>query len=318
MSSEVDPPAMRVVQYAWPTRIDMGPVQPITGERVAQMLHAYPRVRKLYVVAGFPCKGFSSANPGAKGLDNVQSVLLFELVCVIRELERDLACVGISVRFCAECVASMKESDRVHCTRLLGCAPLVIDAGEISHARRQRLSGAILPLRCHGIAQPPCGTTHCDWNRPVVPAPSPDGRQRTSHGCARVDSIGLQPSSVPGRRTRSRRSSWPTAVTAATNTPCVFGRRRGTGPLPTTSWGPTCSRKGTATARSTPKSGSFSWIFAEGTRSRLSRHERARDRQWPWKICAARCSVTRSVVPALHSSCSTPSCWMGWCPSCRR
>ena len=183
MSSEVDPPAMRVVQYAWPTRIDMGPVQTITGERVAQMLQAYPRVRKLYVVAVFPCKGFSSANSGSKGLDNVQSVLLFELVRVIRELERDLACVGISVRFCAECVASMKEPDRVHCTRLLGCAPLVIDAGEISHARRQRL------LWCNFASEVSWHCPTSEWH----------------------DTLRLEPSGGPGpvSRWKAAHVAWP-------------------------------------------------------------------------------------------------------------
>ena len=128
MSSKVDPPEMRMVHYARPTRFDMGPVQTITGKRVEQLLHAYTRVRRLYEVARFPCKGFSSANPGAMGLANAQSMR-----------ERDLACVGISVCFCAESVASINESDQVHCTRLLGCAPLEIDASEIIHARRQRL-----------------------------------------------------------------------------------------------------------------------------------------------------------------------------------
>ena len=90
----------------------------------------------LLVVAGFPCKGLSSANIGGAGLQNKDSVLLFELVRLLGEL-RDV--LSIKVRFLAECVASMSEAERVECSRLLGCAPVVVDASWISHCRRERL-----------------------------------------------------------------------------------------------------------------------------------------------------------------------------------
>ena len=108
MSSEVNPSANRVLQYAWLTRVDVGPVQQVTGVYLAQIMHSYPRVRYLYVVGGFPCKGFSLANPDAKGLASAQSVLLFELVRVLRELEDGLVGARVRVRFLAECVASIK------------------------------------------------------------------------------------------------------------------------------------------------------------------------------------------------------------------
>ena len=139
LSSEADIPAMRVVQYAWPSRIDAGPIKGITGSKVASLLQPFPRLRVLYVIGGFPCKGFSSANPDARGLANQQSIFLFELVRLLRELEVEMGPLQIKVRFMAECVATMKNEDRVACTRLLGVAPIVMDAGTVSHARRDRL-----------------------------------------------------------------------------------------------------------------------------------------------------------------------------------
>ena len=90
----------------------------------------------MLVVAGFPCKGLSSSNIHGAGLRDKQSFLPFELVRLLAELRQELT---IKVHFLAECVASMNEAERMECSRLLGCAPVVVDAACITHCRRERL-----------------------------------------------------------------------------------------------------------------------------------------------------------------------------------
>ena len=136
LSCEVDEPAKRVVRYSWPTRTEVGSITSLTGRKVAEHLEGFPRILLLLVVAGFPCKGLSSSNINGSGLRDKQSVLLFELVRLLVELREALT---IKVRFLAECVASMNEAERMECSRLLACAPIVVDSAEISHCRRERL-----------------------------------------------------------------------------------------------------------------------------------------------------------------------------------
>ena len=136
LSCEVDEPAKRVVRYSWPTRHEMGSITKLTGQAVAEVLELFPRVLLLLVCSGFPCKGLSSSNIQGDGLQNKQSVLLFELIRLLGELRSVL---NIKVRFLAECVASMGEQERMECSRLLGCAPVIIDGACISHCRRERL-----------------------------------------------------------------------------------------------------------------------------------------------------------------------------------
>ena len=89
-----------------------------------------------------------SANIDVQGLENAHSVLLFELLRLLRGL-RERA--PFAVEFVGECVASMKPTERVEVARLSGVTPIMIDAADISHARRRRL------YWCSHAAQTECG-----------------------------------------------------------------------------------------------------------------------------------------------------------------
>ena len=180
MSCEIDEPARRVVRYTWPTRVEMGSVVDLTADAVAKVLQEHPRVKLLVVVGGFPCKGMSSASITGEGLLNVHSVLLFEMLRVLRELREQLE---IPVEYIGECVASMKPEQRVECTRLFGVTPVMADGGDISHTRRQRLYWCSIAAQMKWA----CGTS--DW-----------------HGCLRLHIPG---GPGPTSRWKAPRVAWP-------------------------------------------------------------------------------------------------------------
>ena len=180
MSVEIHEPAKRVVRYAWPTRVELGSVRDVTVERIAAILLEFPRVRVLLVVGGFPCKGLSSANIGGAGITNEHSVLIFELLRLIRELREGLTC---TVEFVAECVASMSPDQRVECTRLFGVSPILVHAHDISHARRSRL------YWCSFAANVEWGCPTSDW-----------------HGCLQLHIPG---GPGPTSRWKGGKVSWP-------------------------------------------------------------------------------------------------------------
>ena len=136
-ASEVCPHAKRVVQYAWPGRIDLGGVEELTGDVIEELLLRFAHARVVVLMGGSPCKGLSGANPDRKGLHNVHSKLFLHIPRILDILRKQFPLVQLEFLF--ENVASMRKRDRRIFAEMLGVVPILVRANRVTHCRRPRL-----------------------------------------------------------------------------------------------------------------------------------------------------------------------------------
>jgi hypothetical protein len=100
------------------------------------------RVVRVLVLAGFPCQGLSGANALKLGFGDDRTLLFFEAIRVVKEVQEEKH----SLDFLFENVASMDNSDRDVISRYAGVRPVVVCASGISQVRRKRYLWASWPV----------------------------------------------------------------------------------------------------------------------------------------------------------------------------
>jgi len=125
-ASEIDPGCLKIAQMRYPDIVQLGCVKCV---RAADL----PRIALL--LAGSPCQGFSRAGRGL-GFDDKRSVLFFEFVRLLRELE--------PVYFLLENTRMPLASQDVVSTHL-GVEPLRINSSLVSAQNRDRLYWTNIP-----------------------------------------------------------------------------------------------------------------------------------------------------------------------------
>ena len=128
--------AKLVVQYAWPGRVDLGPVETITAEVIEALLMRYSHVRLVVLMGGSPCRGLSGANPDQKGLHNAQSKLFLHIPRLLDVFRKQFP--SVVLKFLFENVASMRLKDRRIFAEFLSVTPILVRADRVTHCRRPR------------------------------------------------------------------------------------------------------------------------------------------------------------------------------------
>ena len=91
------------------------------------------------LIAGSPCTDLSIAKKDRQGLKGDHSKLFYEFLRILRETKPRY--------FILENVASMKKEDRDEITKLVGVAPIMIDAALVSAQSRKRYFWTNIPVR---------------------------------------------------------------------------------------------------------------------------------------------------------------------------
>ena len=114
-----------------------------------RLLDRYPNLRRVLVVGGSPCVGFSKANTTSRGIDDPESRKLWIFPVLLNYLFLHVH----SVFFILENV-QMAPTHEDAISSTLGCPPVRLDAASFGPCSRPRLFWTNLP-----VAQPP--PTHC-------------------------------------------------------------------------------------------------------------------------------------------------------------
>ena len=137
VSVEIEPRRQRVCKSHWPHVIHYSDVTKITAKEIRSLRRRFPRVKVLIAGGGFPCRDMSRLRgPGRAGVRGVHSGLVTEIARIWKLLRR--CWPTVSVRKFAENVSSSFLRDVISVNRLLGCRPILIEAGEIGWVRRGR------------------------------------------------------------------------------------------------------------------------------------------------------------------------------------
>ncbi|CAK0842773.1 unnamed protein product, partial [Prorocentrum cordatum] len=137
-ASETDPEACRVVKYAWPDVVELGDVTKLSAQDIAKIRDRAPHVRWVLLFAGAPCVDLTRLSVDRRGLSGARSGLFYEIKRV-KSLVKEVFPVEVEVFDLIENVSSMTAEDRDTMSEHMGLAPVMIDAADISHVRRERL-----------------------------------------------------------------------------------------------------------------------------------------------------------------------------------
>ncbi|CAK0870953.1 unnamed protein product, partial [Prorocentrum cordatum] len=137
-ASETDPEACRVVKHAWPDVVELGDVSKLSAQDIAKIRDRAPHVRWVLLFAGAPCVDLTRLSVDRRGLSGARSGLFYEIKRV-KSLVKEVFPVEVEVFDLIENVSSMTAEDRDTMSEHMGLAPVMIDAADISHVRRERL-----------------------------------------------------------------------------------------------------------------------------------------------------------------------------------
>ncbi|CAK0818913.1 unnamed protein product [Prorocentrum cordatum] len=137
-ASETDPEACRAVKYAWPDVVELGDVAKLSAQDIAKVRDRAPHVRWVLLFAGAPCVDLTRLSVDRQGLSGARSGLFYEIKRV-KSLVKEVFSVEVEVFDLIENVSSMTAEDRDTMSEHMGLAPVMIDAADISHVRRERL-----------------------------------------------------------------------------------------------------------------------------------------------------------------------------------
>ncbi|CAK0812662.1 unnamed protein product, partial [Prorocentrum cordatum] len=137
-ASETDPEACRVVKYTWPDVVELGDVTKLSAQDIAKIRDRAPHVRWVLLFAGAPCVDLTRLSVDRRGLSGARSGLFYEIKRV-KSLVKEVFPVEVEVFDLIENVSSMTAEDRDTMSEHMGLAPVMIDAADISHVRRERL-----------------------------------------------------------------------------------------------------------------------------------------------------------------------------------
>ncbi|CAK0796360.1 unnamed protein product, partial [Prorocentrum cordatum] len=138
VSAEIDAEAKRVTKYAWPDVLEVGDVCSFGFAEAVAIRERVPHMKWILVVAGSPCSDLARINVERTGLQGRRSRLFYEInriVSLLREALGDFCTVLPLV----ENVAPMDSEPRQLMSHSLGCEPVCISAGDVTHCQRDRL-----------------------------------------------------------------------------------------------------------------------------------------------------------------------------------
>ncbi|CAK0844516.1 unnamed protein product, partial [Prorocentrum cordatum] len=137
-TSETDVEACRVARYAWPDMMELGDVQQLGEKGARRIRHRAPHARWVILGAGAPCVDLTRLGVDRRGLRGTRSGLFFEIL-LVQALVRRVFPAEVQLFNLADNVSSMGALDRHVMSQALGLQPVVIEAANILHARRERL-----------------------------------------------------------------------------------------------------------------------------------------------------------------------------------
>ena len=138
VSVESDPSCRRVVESRFPTTSFVNDVQLVDEEMVRTWACSYSQTTLVLIGSGAPCQGVSGLNSRRKGALRDERSCLFQHVPRIRQLVRN-AFPWARVASFSENVYSMDAQDRAIMTEAFEETPWLVDAQDVSLARRPRL-----------------------------------------------------------------------------------------------------------------------------------------------------------------------------------
>ena len=131
-ASEIETPAIKVTQHNFPKTVQLGDVTKISyKDGVLYTENGNFKVGKIdLAMGGFPCQSLSLANRGGGNVDEGKSVLFFEMLRLLREVQ--------PTYFLAENV-KMNENSKNIISEALGVKPIKINSSLVSIQNRDRL-----------------------------------------------------------------------------------------------------------------------------------------------------------------------------------
>ena len=105
---------------------------------LAEMVAAMPALKRVAVVGGSPCVGFSAANSARRGVDDPASMAMWIIPVLVTRLRSLLTDRRASVGFVLENV-QMEPAHKQGVTKTMGLEPVLIDAASLCAAARPRL-----------------------------------------------------------------------------------------------------------------------------------------------------------------------------------
>lgn len=138
ISVEKNSSASRILESHFPGTEFVRDILDVTDELVQQWACRYSQAGLVIIGAGPPCQGVSSLNCDRKGALRDSRTSLFVHVPKVRFMVRK-AFPWCQVRLLMENVFSMDVEDRTVMSEELGLIPYMVDAGQLSLARRPRL-----------------------------------------------------------------------------------------------------------------------------------------------------------------------------------
>ncbi|CAL1145402.1 unnamed protein product [Cladocopium goreaui] len=138
VSVESNAEARRVVEARFPTTTFVHDVQEVDEAMVRNWACQYSQASLVVIGSGAPCQGVSQLNSQRKGALRDQRSRLFQHIPRIRDLVKR-AFPWARVASLSENVASMDAQDRAVMTQAFEATPWMVDAKDVSLARRPRL-----------------------------------------------------------------------------------------------------------------------------------------------------------------------------------
>ena len=137
ISLEVDEVAQSIVGSHFQGARELGDITEVTIEKIKEAVADNPHIKHILLVAGFPCRDLSGANPSAKGLSGKRSSLLHHALKLLREL-LPAAFPGVEIEAILENVSSMKATCRDEISALCGTVPYKLCPSDVWPVLRPR------------------------------------------------------------------------------------------------------------------------------------------------------------------------------------
>ena len=149
ISVDKDPAGQRVLESFFPSSLFVSDVSDIDIPMVQSWARKFPRTKLVLVAGGPPCQSASGFNVFRReAKQGFRSSLVTSITQVTDCIRRVFT--WSQVHFLAENVFSMSPQDRAVRSKALQILPYVLDAGDCSVARRQRLFWFDWQVPAHG------------------------------------------------------------------------------------------------------------------------------------------------------------------------
>ena len=138
VSIEQDQSCRRVLDSFFPSALHLEKVENVSHREVREWATLFSRTSMVLVGGGPPCQGVSGLNASRRGaIEDSRSNLVSHFPRIVSLVREHFP--WCNVYSLCESVFSMSEEDRAIYTKNLNVLPYVLDAGDVSLARRERL-----------------------------------------------------------------------------------------------------------------------------------------------------------------------------------